>query len=271
MNPSPPRTPSASPAPSAVVRHRRARVTASAAVSAAAASRRKERSDGVEARAQLIRAALKLFSEKGFAKTSTRAIAQAAGANVAAISYYFGDKAGLYRAVFTEPLGVVGDRDVTAYNQPGQSLRDSLRVFLGSFLEPMKQGELVQLSARLHFREMLEPTGLWAQEVDEGIRPAHAAVVAMLSRHIGIAAPDDAVHRLAFSIGGMVVQLFVCRDLIDTIRPQLLARADGVDAWGEQMIDYAEAMVLAEKQRRLRATPQAPAARQAATGRKAKP
>ncbi|RYX96845.1 MAG: DUF1956 domain-containing protein [Comamonadaceae bacterium] len=213
---------------------------------------RKERSDGAEARAQLIRAAIKLFSDKGFAKTSTREIAQAAGANVAAISYYFGDKAGLYRAVFTEPLGVVGDRDVTAYNQPGQSLRDSLRIFLGSFLEPMKQGELVQLSARLHFREMLEPTGLWAQEVDEGIKPAHAAVVAMLSRHIGIDEPDDGVHRLAFSIGGMVVQLFVCRDLVDTIRPELFATPDSIDEWGEQMVDYAEAMVMAEKQRRLR-------------------
>ena len=223
------------------------------------ASSRKERSDGIEARAQLIRAAIKLFSDKGFAKTSTREIAQAAGANIAAISYYFGDKAGLYRAVFTEPLGVVGDHDITAYAQPGQSLRDSLRIFLGSFLEPMKQGELVQLSARLHFREMLEPTGLWAQEVDEGIKPAHAAVVAMLCRHMGVDAPDDGVHRLAFSIGGLVVQLFVCRDIIDTIRPQLFATAHAIDEWGEQMIDYAEAMVLAEKQRRSRSSANTPA------------
>ncbi|MDO9404101.1 MAG: CerR family C-terminal domain-containing protein [Polaromonas sp.] len=224
----------------------------------ALATSRKERSDGAEARAQLIRAAIKLFSDKGFAKTSTREIALAAGANIAAISYYFGDKAGLYRAVFTEPLGVVGDRDITAYNQPGQSLRDSLRVFLCSFLEPMKQGELVQLSARLHFREMLEPTGLWAQEVDEGIKPAHAAMVAMLSRHLGLAEADDGVHRLAFCIGGLVVQLFVCRDVVESVRPQLFDQPESVDEWGAQMIDYAEAMVLAEKQRRARPVQAAP-------------
>ncbi|RYF41430.1 MAG: DUF1956 domain-containing protein [Comamonadaceae bacterium] len=241
----------------------------------ASGASRRERSDGAEARAQLIRAALKLFSDKGFAKTSTREIATAAGANIAAISYYFGDKAGLYRAVFTEPLGVVGDRDITAYNQPGQSLRDSLRVFLCSFLEPMKQGELVQLSARLHFREMLEPTGLWAQEVDEGIKPAHAAMVAMLSRHLGLAEPDDGVHRLAFCIGGLVVQLFVCRDVVELVRPQLFDKPERVDEWGEQMIDYAEAMVLVEKQRRLQSGTAATgvaAGRAAATpGQKATP
>ena len=61
------------------------------------------RSDGVEARNRLLDSALALFAEKGFAKTSTREIAQAAQVNIASISYYFGDKAGLYKAVFTDP------------------------------------------------------------------------------------------------------------------------------------------------------------------------
>ncbi|MBW8723366.1 MAG: CerR family C-terminal domain-containing protein, partial [Polaromonas sp.] len=131
---------------------------------------RKQRSDGAHARAHLLHTALRLFSEKGFAKTSIRDIAQAAGANVAAISYYFGDKAGLYRAVFTEPLGSARD-DIALYNQPGFTLRQSLEGFFSGFLEPLRQGELVQLSTRLHFREMLEPTGLWAEEIDQGIKP----------------------------------------------------------------------------------------------------
>ena len=56
---------------------------------------RGQRTDGAKARQQLLHAGLKLFAEKGFAKTSTREIALAAHANVASISYYFGDKEGL--------------------------------------------------------------------------------------------------------------------------------------------------------------------------------
>ncbi len=48
---------------------------------------------------RLLSAARALFSQKGFDGTSVREIARAAGANAAAVSYYFGGKEGLYRAV----------------------------------------------------------------------------------------------------------------------------------------------------------------------------
>ncbi|MGH8846851.1 MAG: CerR family C-terminal domain-containing protein [Polaromonas sp.] len=210
---------------------------------------RKQRSDGVEARAQLLHAALKLFSDQGFAKTSIRDIAQAAGANVAAISYYFGDKAGLYRAVFTEPIGSARD-DIALYNQPHFTLRQSLEGFFAGFLEPMRQGELVQLCTRLHFREMLEPTGLWAEEIDNGIKPAHAALVAVLCRHLAVTRADDDVHRLAFSITGLALQLFIGRDVVEVIRPQLFGTPQAVDRWAASLVDYAEAMVAVEAARR---------------------
>ena len=206
-----------------------------------AAEPRRQRADGAEARQQLLHAALRLFAEKGFAKTSTREIALAAGANIAAISYYFGDKAGLYRAAFTEPMGCA-ESDMTLLDQPNLSLRQSLHGFIASFLAPMKQGELVQQCTRLHFREMLEPTGVWAEEIDNGIKPAHAALVALLGRHLGLPQADDGLHRLAFSITGLAVQLFVTRDIVQAIRPRLLD-PEAIDAWADQMAAYAEAMV----------------------------
>jgi len=210
---------------------------------------RKQRSDGANARAHLLHAALRLFSEKGFAKTSIRDIAQAAGANVAAISYYFGDKAGLYRAVFTEPLGSARD-DIALYDQPHFTLRQSLEGFFSGFLEPLRQGELVQLSTRLHFREMLEPTGLWAEEIDKGIKPAHAALVTVLCRHLGLPKADDEVHRLAFSITGLAIHMFVSREVVDAIRPQLFGAPDAVEQWAASLVAYSEAMVAVETARR---------------------
>ena len=52
-----------------------------------------------EARASLLTVARDLFARQGFAATSTRQLAAASGQNICLISYYFGGKAGLYRAV----------------------------------------------------------------------------------------------------------------------------------------------------------------------------
>ncbi|MFL5740518.1 MAG: TetR family transcriptional regulator [Flavisolibacter sp.] len=49
----------------------------------------------------IIEAAEKLFADKGFAGTSVRDIAEAAGVNLAMISYYFGSKEKLMEAMFS--------------------------------------------------------------------------------------------------------------------------------------------------------------------------
>lgn len=210
---------------------------------------RKQRSDGAEARARLLQAALRLFADKGFSKTSTRDIAQSAGVNIASIKYYFGDKAGLYRAVFIEPMGAPCDFRLWA-ERDDMTLRESLLLFFSDFLEPLKQGDLVQLCVRLHFREMLEPTGLWAEDIDNNIKPAHAAMVAMLARHLGMDEADDEIHRLAFSIVGLPLQMYIARDVIDAIRPNLMASPAEIDEWAERISAYAEAMTEYEAQRR---------------------
>lgn len=211
-------------------------------------SGRKPRSDGVEARERLIGVALRLFAEKGYAKTSTREIAQAAGVNVAAISYYFGDKEGLYRAVFVEPMGEPAD-NIPRYDQPHFTLRQSIEGFLARFLEPFKQGDLVQLCTRLHFREMLEPTGMWTNQIDS-IKPAHAALVRVLSRHLGVDKPDDDIRRLAFCIAGLGVQMFITHDIVSVLHPKLLNSPAAFDVWCARLADYAEAMVASEAARR---------------------
>jgi TetR/AcrR family transcriptional regulator, regulator of cefoperazone and chloramphenicol sensitivity len=53
---------------------------------------------GEDTRERLIEAAIRIFGELGFQGASTRMLADAAGANLAAIPYHFGGKEGLYRA-----------------------------------------------------------------------------------------------------------------------------------------------------------------------------
>ncbi|HEV7912787.1 MAG TPA: CerR family C-terminal domain-containing protein [Albitalea sp.] len=219
---------------------------------------RTPRSDGEQSRERLLHAGLRLFAQQGFAKTSTREIAEAANVNVAAISYYFGDKAGLYRAVFLAPIGAPPP-DLSPLFAGTCSLADGLRRMLSGFIEPLKHDDAARLCIKLHCREMLEPTGLWQEEIANGIRPMHAALVALLCRRFALKRADDDVHRLAVSIAGLGVHLFVSRDVIEALAPQLSASHESVDRWAERLLMYAMAMIDAEDKRRKKEARQAAA------------
>lgn len=207
------------------------------------------RGDGAEARQRLLLAALALFADQGFAKTSTRAIAAAADMNIGAISYYFGDKAGLYAACFTEPMGGKAEETTALWSAPGLALGEALAVFMTAYLAPLKLGEPVRQCMRLHLREMLEPSSQWATEVERDIKAPHQAMVRLLARHLG-ARVDDDIHRLAFAVIGLAMQPYVTRDFIDAIRPGLLRGPRAVDQWAERLAGMALAMVADERSRR---------------------
>jgi AcrR family transcriptional regulator len=207
------------------------------------------RSDGELARNRLLDASMRLFAERGFAKTSTREIATRAGVNISAISYYFGDKAGLYRAVFNDPR-TNPEIDPALFANPDTPLRDALHMLIKGLIDPLKAGDLMECCARMHFREMLEPTGVWLEEIDRVIKPAHNGLVALLCRHLIVKRPDDDVHRLAFAISGLGVTLMVSSDPIQALRPSLIANPAAIDAYCNRMADFAMAMFQAEYQRR---------------------
>jgi TetR/AcrR family transcriptional regulator, regulator of cefoperazone and chloramphenicol sensitivity len=210
---------------------------------------RAPRSDGEQSRERLLQAALRLFSEHGYTKTSTRAIAEAAQTNVAAIRYYFGDKAGLYRCAYFEPFGSP-EADMARYADPAMSLADALRGLYATFLEPLAQGEAVRLSMKLRYREMLEHTGLLSDEIHESIKPQFAALLALMCRHVGVKKPDDDIRRLAMSVAALGVNLFVMEDVSDQIAPTLKTAPRAMDLWSDRLVMFGEAMVLAEVRRR---------------------
>jgi TetR/AcrR family transcriptional regulator, regulator of cefoperazone and chloramphenicol sensitivity len=230
-------------------RARRADGPASRARRADGPAPRAPRADGEASRERLLWAGLRLFANQGFTKTSTRELAEAAGVNVAAISYYFGDKAGLYRAVFLEPMGDPGEL-AARYVDPQIGLPEALRAFYADFLEPLRQGDMARLCMKLHFREMLEPTGMGVEGFAREIQPLHDAMVAVLCRHLGLARADDDLLRLVVCLAGLGVHMHLGRDVTDQIAPSLNAAPDAIDRWAERLQMFGLAMVDAEARRR---------------------
>ncbi|NJD08679.1 MAG: helix-turn-helix transcriptional regulator [Methylococcaceae bacterium] len=207
------------------------------------------RSDGGRARSRLVMAALRVFADKGFEAATTREICELAKANISAIRYYFGDKAGLYRAAFTEPLG-----DLPCYSKievfADRPLPEALTLFYREFLEPLKRGEELQLVVKLHFREMIEPTGVFQEEIEAEIKPQHESLVTVLMGHLGLAKRDPELDRLAFALVGMALHLYVGQEVIAVVAPHLMANPEAVDQWGRRLAGYAMDLIEGEAKRR---------------------
>ena len=215
------------------------------------ASTRAPRSDGAASRQRLRQAALELFARDGYARASTRAIAQRAHTNIAAISYHFGDKAGLYRAVFgatTLDAPAAARPRAAATREP--ALAQTIAQLFDALVEPMRHGDLARQCMRLHLREVLEPSGLCERIGHFGFESTHHALVAALVRHFGLRRADAELHRLALCIAGLGVQLHLGRDLADAVAPRLNTGDKALAQWKERLTAYALAMVRAERSRR---------------------
>jgi AcrR family transcriptional regulator len=209
---------------------------------------RKIRSDGEQSRERLLQAAMRLFGAQGFNATSTREIALAAGANVAAIAYYFGDKAGLYRAALTDFMPPP-EKNIAQFDQPGFTLRQVLHGYYTQMLAPMLEDDTAQLRLRMWLREVLEPTGIWQNEIDNGIRPEFEAMAALMARHLQVEV-DDEVRRLVHAVAALGAHLMISLDIVAAVTPQLVEAPDALQQWIPRLVDFGEAIVLAEQEKR---------------------
>ncbi len=215
---------------------------------------------GERARTRLIAEAERIFSEKGYATASTREICAAAGLNVAAIHYHFGGKDGLYREVLLGPIREIAGR-FDGFDDPGLPLVDALRRMLGAFVGVAAEAgadgaccgagdaRAVQ-GLRLHLREMVEPSPVYAATVAQHIVPHHQAMARMLARHIGLVEPDDDVHRLGFALVAMAHDYCMSRQFMNLLAPGLLDRPDALTLALERLVDWGLALVAHERARR---------------------
>jgi TetR/AcrR family transcriptional regulator, regulator of cefoperazone and chloramphenicol sensitivity len=206
---------------------------------------------GAVAREHLIAHGTRIFATKGYAAATTREICDAAGVNIAAIHYYFGDKEGLYRAALLQPI-----REMTEafgrFDDPSLPFEQSMQMFFTPFLIPSRGGEddLDAFVMRLHLREMIEPSEVFREITAQAIVPAHNALASVLARHVGLSAPDADVHQLAFAIVAMVHDYCMSREFMKMLAPDVLGRPRALELIVERLVGYGRALLDYEIARR---------------------
>ena len=153
-----------------------------------------------ETRARLLKAAERLFADRGFKKVTVRDICRAARANVAAVNYHFGDKLGLYREVMQSAIdGMRGTNDTAREAGVGQPPDEQLRRYIAIFVHRVLTPGNDAIH-RLINREMNDPTPALDALVEQGVRPRVEYLSGLIAAIIGCAPTDQIVLRCVASV-----------------------------------------------------------------------
>jgi AcrR family transcriptional regulator len=125
-------------------------------------------------RDRLLDTAEELFCEHGFAGTSIRDIAAAAGCNIASVNYHFGSKDNLYLEVWRRHLFLMREIRISSIDnvmsqKNGQpQLEDLLSAFADSYIGPLMDESKGPRFIKLMAREMIDrrlPEDIFVKEL----------------------------------------------------------------------------------------------------------
>ena len=117
---------------------------------------------------KVLEAGCKVFSEVGYHEGTVARICEEAGANRAAVNYYFGDKQNLYREVWTQCLKLALDAYPLEPPEEGLQPTERLRHFMRSLVlrtfDPGPAGCFTRIMAF----EITDPQGFLSEERTRG-------------------------------------------------------------------------------------------------------
>jgi AcrR family transcriptional regulator len=150
---------------------------------------------------RLLDAAEQVFADKGFKAASVREICKRAGANIAAVNYYFGDKQRLYIEAVKYASRACTQGVPLPDWPPGTPAVERLCDFIRVLVTRMMQPQSVQ-SLQLMMRELAQPTAACVEVVREYIQPLADQLGGILAELM----PGSTPRQIAFTAFSIVGQ-----------------------------------------------------------------
>jgi AcrR family transcriptional regulator len=195
--------------------------------------------------ARLIDVAIDLFGREGMNAVGTRALADAAGAQMSAITYHFGGKEGLYLACARRIAAEMRERTApllelarAACSESGGAAeaRTAILAMLGGFVAIMMNDDIAP-TARFIVREQMNPTPAFAILFDDAMQPVIERMHQLLQRVAANRLTHDQVRIRTVALFGQVLAFRFAR--------ATLLRATGWQSVGAAEISAVRAVVLA--------------------------
>ena len=149
-----------------------------------------------------MKAAERLFAERGYDATSIRAIVAKARVNQAAINYHFGGKEELYREVLRAAFRAMTEHQLEhAQEVKAMSREDALADFIRRQLRPLMARDELSRSMRIFNWETVRPTAVFKGLVSEEAAPFMGLAVDIVRRFLPAADPRTLVVAAIWMIG----------------------------------------------------------------------
>ena len=169
-----------------------------------------KRQDGKQTRLRLLNAACEVFAQKGYRDTKVADICKRAGANVAAVNYYFTDKASLYEETWRHAFQQFEEPALSelAGGSPQVLLREYIHTLMNNFTA---KGALGYFS-RLYLMELVNPTGLIQDAWRESIEPRRQKLHDIIRDIMGQNADDQSILFCELSVINQCRTLLTIKD-----------------------------------------------------------
>jgi AcrR family transcriptional regulator len=136
-------------------------------------------------RERIMKAAERLFAERGYDDTSIRAIVAKARVNQAAINYHFDGKEGLYREVLRVAFRALTEHQLArAQEAKAMSREDALSEFIRRQLRPLMARDELSRHMRIFNWETVRPTAVFRSLVSEEAAPFMGVAADLMHRFL---------------------------------------------------------------------------------------
>ncbi|MCZ6710602.1 MAG: TetR family transcriptional regulator [Gammaproteobacteria bacterium] len=166
---------------------------------------RTARADSMLTQERILEASVTLFSERGYNGTSMRAIADAAGVNLAAANYHFGSKAQLLEAAFNQciaPINAGRIRRLEALQARPHA--PGVEAIVRAFVDVGTALKIDSTLPRFLARLFAEPKSLSVPLLARAFASTMQPYVAALKHALPEVDPEDLRWRFHFVIGAMI-------------------------------------------------------------------
>jgi TetR/AcrR family transcriptional regulator, regulator of cefoperazone and chloramphenicol sensitivity len=190
-------------------------------------------------REKLLEVAGPIFADRGYQTATIREICAAAGANVAAVNYHFGDKLGLYTELLQQAVRaaqLLAVQNALDQNAPPE---DILRALIRARLRSITGDNLPDWHSRLLAHELAQPTPALRQLINKVSRPLYKRLLQLIGGMIGLPANDDNTRLCAISVVGQVLAYVLPGPLLTEVWPELKLTPEQVERIADHIADFS--------------------------------